>query len=388
MTALTTAVTPVVTPAVTTAVTSPEPPSGRILVTGGCGFIGSAIVDQLAHLGADVVVLDNLAPDVHPQRPDYLRDDVEYVEGDVADADAWERSLDGVVAVCHQAARVGLGLDFGDVGRYVADNDVGTAVGLEALHRRGFGASSAPGRIVLASSMVVYGEGRYRCPDHGVVRPGARVVLELDAGNFEPPCPTCGSPLAWDLVDEDAPTDPRNVYAATKLHQEHLCAAFGREHDVAVTAFRYHNVYGPRMPSNTPYAGVASIFRSALDRGVAPRVFEDGGQMRDFVHVDDVARANVAALLLAEPYDGALNVASGEPHTVLDMAEALSDAAGPDAPRPEVVGGYRLGDVRHVVASPERLHRALGVRALVPFADGIAAFSSSTGRPGPATPGC
>jgi dTDP-L-rhamnose 4-epimerase len=341
----------------------------RILVTGGCGFIGSAIVDQLADRGVDVVVLDNLAPDVHPQRPTYLRDDVTYVEGDVADPAAWRQALDGVGAVCHQAARVGLGLDFGDVGRYVADNDVGTASGLGALHELGFA-----GRLVVASSMVVYGEGRYRCAEHGIVRPGARLLADLESGNYEPPCPVCGASLAWDLVDEDAPTDPRNVYAATKLHQEHLCAAFGREHGVPVTAFRYHNVYGPRMPKDTPYAGVASIFRSALERGESPKVFEDGGQMRDFVHVADVARANVAALLDGEGYDGPLNVASGSPHTVGEMAAALSAAAGPDAPHPVTVGGYRLGDVRHVVASAARLREALGVTAEVSFEAGMAEF--------------
>jgi len=340
----------------------------RVLVTGGCGFIGSAIVDQLADLGVDVVVLDSLAADVHPHRPDYLRSDVRYITAEVQDPEAWRQALGGVDAVCHQAAKVGLGLDFGDVRNYVDDNDVGTAAGLWTMHQQGF-----EGRLVVASSMVVYGEGRYRCAEHGIVRPGARLISELDGGNYEPPCPVCGASLSWDLVDEDAPTDPRNVYAATKLHQEHLCAAYGREHAVAVTAFRYHNVYGPRMPRDTPYAGVASIFRSALERGDAPLVFEDGGQMRDFVHVADVARANVAALLTDSPYDGPLNVASGSPHTVGDLAEALCDAT-PGAPRPVIAGGYRLGDVRHVVASPQRLDDALGVTAQIGFAEGMAQF--------------
>ena len=210
---------------------------------------------------------------------------------------AWRDALPGVDAVCHQAARVGLGVDFGDVGRYVADNDVGTAAGLGVLHELGFA-----GRLVLAGSMVVYGEGRYLCPEHGRVQPGPRRVADLEAGRFDPPCAVCGRPVAWvEVVEVDA-TDPRNVYAATKLHQEHLCAAFGREHGVPVTALRYHNVYGPRMPRDTPYAGVASIFRSALERGEPPQVFEDGGQQRDFVHVADVARANLDALFAPEPH--------------------------------------------------------------------------------------
>jgi dTDP-L-rhamnose 4-epimerase len=342
-----------------------------VLVTGGCGFIGSAIVDLLVERGTEVVVLDNLAPDVHPDRPDYLHPDAEYRWGDVADPDAWRDALGGVDAVCHQAARVGLGVDFGDVGRYVADNDVGTAAGLGVLHEVGFG-----GRLVLAGSMVVYGEGRYRCPEHGRVQPGPRRVADLEAGRFDPPCSICGRPVDWVEVVESDATDPRNVYAATKLHQEHLCAAFGREHDVPVTALRYHNVYGPRMPRDTPYAGVASIFRSAIERGDAPQVFEDGGQRRDFVHVADVARANVAALVAEEPHVGPLNVASGEPHTVGDLAHALVAAAGGGA-APRVTGAYRLGDVRHVVASPAAAADAIGFRAEVRFAEGMAAFATA-----------
>jgi dTDP-L-rhamnose 4-epimerase len=249
---------------------------------------------------------------------------------------------------------------------------VGTATGLGVLHELGFS-----GRIVIASSMVVYGEGGYRCPQHGRVRPGPRRAVDLDAGRYEPPCPACRRPLRWVAVAESDPVDPRNVYAATKLHQEHLCASFGREHDVAVTALRYHNVYGPRMPRDTPYAGVASIFRSALERGEPPQVFEDGGQVRDFVHVADVARANVAALATPTPHAGALNVASGQPRTIGDLARSLACAAGGGVPEPVVTGGYRLGDVRHVVASPAAAAATIGFRATVPFDEGVAAFATA-----------
>lgn len=340
----------------------------RVLVTGGAGFVGSHVVDELLALDVEVVVLDRLAPDVHPTRPD-IPEGVDLVERDVSDPDAWRTALRGVDAVCHQAARVGLGVDFADVTAYVADNDVGTAVGLSVLHDIGFA-----GRVVLASSMVVYGEGRYRCGDHGLVRAGARSVEALEAGEYEPPCPICGAALTWDTVPEDAPIDPRNVYAATKLHQEHLCSAFEREHDVSVVALRYHNVYGPRMPRDTPYAGVASIFRSALERGERPQVYEDGGQCRDFVHVADVARANVAALTMPD-VTGPFNVCSGEPHTVLDMASALCEAFGAGAP--DVVGGYRLGDVRHVVASPRRASEALGFEASTSFDAGMREFATA-----------
>ncbi len=178
-------------------------------------------------------------------------------------------------------------------------------------------------------------------------------------------------------VPESAAPDPRNVYAATKLHQEHLCAAYDREHGSSTIALRYHNVYGPRMPRDTPYAGVASIMRSAIEVGAAPKVLEDGGQRRDFVHVHDVARANLAALVAPTDTAGAYNVCSGEPHTILELAQELVRAAGSDAAVPQVAGGYRLGDVRHVFASPDRARDALGFEACVGFADGVREFAAA-----------
>jgi dTDP-L-rhamnose 4-epimerase len=340
----------------------------RVLVTGGAGFIGSHIVDRLVATGHDVVIVDSLDPAAHAVRPDYLNPGAEFVHANVLDTDAMQRVARGVDAVCHQAARVGLGVDYGDVQRYVADNDAGTASLLDALWRTGFG-----GRLVVASSMVVYGEGRYLCESHGVVRPGPRLAEALARGEFEPPCPHCAAPLSPAPVPEDAPLDPRNVYAATKLHTEHLATAFGRESGALVCALRYHNVYGPRMPSDTPYAGVASLFRSALERGEPPRVFEDGGQLRDFVHVDDVARANVLAL--QSDWSGAANVASGSPRTVGDMATVLAEAFDQGAFHPVVTGEFRLGDVRHVIGATATARKALGFEAERTFVEGVHDFA-------------
>jgi dTDP-L-rhamnose 4-epimerase len=340
----------------------------RVLVTGGAGFVGSHVVDLLVSAGHEVVSLDRLHPRAHAGRPGYLRGDVQHIEADLADpasAGALDRALDGVDAVCHQAAMVGLGRDPGDVVDYVRDNDLGTAALLAAVHR-----GRRVGRLVLASSVVVYGEGAYRCPEHGPVRPGPRPAARLDAGRFDPPCPRCGADLAAVAVTEDAATSPRSFYAATKLHQEHLAAALALAGGPPVIALRYHNLYGPRMPRDTPYAGVAAIFRSALAAGRPPRVLEDGRQRRDFVHVADAARANLLALTTPDPVSGALNIASGDPHTVGEMAAAL--AAAMDGPRPELVGGWRPGDVRHVVASPALAADRLGFRARVAFADGMA----------------
>jgi dTDP-L-rhamnose 4-epimerase len=337
----------------------------RILVTGGAGFIGSTIVDQLVDRGHDVTVVDALLEAAHQGKPAYLNDQASYTWGDLADADVAEDAVVGVDAVCHQASMVGLGVDFADISAYVRHNDAATASLLAALHRRAFA-----GRLVLASSMVVYGEGRYRCATHGPVPAPARTVDDLDAGSFDPRCPQCGSPLVDELLDEGSPLEPRTIYAATKAHQEHLCAAYGREHHSAVIALRYHNVYGPRMPRHTPYAGVASLFADAARHGRRPVVFEDGGQRRDFVHVHDVARANVAAVEADGVPSTALNIASGEPHTVLDLASAIS-ATIAGSPSPCVSGRYRLGDVRHLVASPARAARELGFVAEVRFVDGI-----------------
>ena len=337
----------------------------RVLVTGSAGFIGIHVTQALGSAGHDVVGLDLLHPAAHRQRqmpPGGLL-------GDVRDPDVVASALRGIDVVVHQAAMVGMGVDLNDLPEYVSCNDLGTAVLLAGMARAGIT------RLVLASSMVVYGEGRYECPHDGVIEPPPRVVGDLRAGQFEPLCGRCGCPLMPGLVDEAAPLRPRSVYAATKVAQEHLASAWARASGSSCVALRYHNVYGPGMPRDTPYAGVAAIFRSSLERGEAVRVFEDGGQRRDFVHVHDVARANVAATVSDAAGFRAYNIASGEPHTIGEMAAALTTAFG--GPSPEVTGEFRAGDVRHVVASPARAAAELGFSAQTPFAAGMKEFATA-----------
>lgn len=345
-----------------------------LLVTGGAGFIGSPVAAAAVEAGWQVRVLDSLRGDVHPARSP-IPADVTFVEGDVTDPDTVAAALEGVEAVCHQAAKVGLGVDLGDAPDYVHTNQYGTAVLLAQMTR------ARVDRLVLASSMVVYGEGGYR-DARGPIAPSPRRGADLDAGRFEPRSPRTGEPLEPALVDEDAPLDPRSVYAAAKLGQEHLADIWARETGGRAAMLRYHNVYGPGMPRDTPYAGVASIFRSQLAAGRAPQVFEDGLQRRDFVHVQDVAAANIAALDWTSEAPGgsarAFNVGSGTVHTILDLATALSTAMG--GPTPVVTGRHRAGDVRHITASSARAASELGWRARIGFEEGIAQFARAPQR--------
>ena len=336
----------------------------RVLLTGAAGFIGARVGTALRDAGHDVVAVDAMLPTAHGPGAEPPPDCEEL---DIRDAAALAPLLKGVDVVCHQAAVVGAGVNAADAPSYAGHNDYGTGVLLAEMFAAGCE------RLVLASSMVVYGQGRYDCPEHGPVDPLPRTHADLDAGVFEHRCPTCGVPVQWRLVGEDAPLRPRSLYAASKTAQEHYALAWTDAAGGHVVALRYHNVYGPYMPRDTPYSGVAAIFRSELESGDVPRVFEDGGQMRDFVHVDDVAAANVAAVEADLNGFEAFNVCSGRPISIMEVATELCDARG-DAP-PVVTGQYRSGDVRHIVADPAKAAGLLGFHAAVDPRDGLREFA-------------
>ena len=336
----------------------------RVLVTGASGFIGRHVSRGLESQGHDVVAVDVLLPSAHGEGAP-TPDGVHRV--DVRDAGALTPWLTGVDVVCHQAAVVGAGIDSADAPAFASHNDFGTAVLLAAMQAAGCR------RLVLASSMVVYGDGRYTCPEHGTVTPLPRSPSDLESGRFDCRCPHDGSELAWALVDEDAPLRPRSLYAASKLAQEHYALAWSLATGGSVTALRYHNVYGEGMPRDTPYSGVAAMFRSSLEAGRPPRVYEDGRQTRDFVDVRDVAAANVAAVEHELAGFHPLNVCSGRPSTIGEVAERLSALHG--GPPPVVTGQFRPGDVRHVVADPARAVERLGFRAAIGLDAGMAEFA-------------
>jgi dTDP-L-rhamnose 4-epimerase len=337
----------------------------RVLVTGGAGFIGKPVVAELIRRGHDVRVVDSFRRDVHHDGHTWTPPEgVELVAGDVRDEAILDHVLTGMDAVVHLAAKVGLGVGIADFPDYASTNDVGTAMVLAAMARKNIG------RLTLASSMVVYGEGIGRCPEHGPTAPAPRLESALAAGNFDPPCPKCGRSLETQLVPEDAPLDPRSAYASSKVAQELYASNWARATGGSAAMMRYHNVYGLGLPRDTPYAGVAAIFMSALRKGVAPKVFEDGKQRRDFIHVRDIASATVAACERHTAGATSFNVGSGRPTTVHEMASALARAL--TGPTPVVTGQYRLGDVRHITADSARLRKELGWRPTVDFEVGMA----------------
>jgi dTDP-L-rhamnose 4-epimerase len=344
----------------------------QVLVTGGAGFIGSHLADELLAQGYGVRVLDTLDPQVHGEgrkRPQYLAKDVELVVGDVCDKEAVQRALKGVDAVYHFAAAVGVGQSMYEVAHYTRINNLGTAVVLEAL------IENPVERLVVASSMSLYGEGLYRSAA-GEVRTGRERTLEqLRDGD-------------WEVRDEDGavlqpfPTPESkapaiaSVYALSKYDQERMCLMIGRAYKIPTVAMRFFNAYGPRQALSNPYTGVLAIFASRLLNGNAPVIFEDGLQRRDFVSVHDVARACRLALEAPHADGEVFNVGSGEPQTVRDIAARLARVMGKDKVEPEILGKYRVGDIRHCFADITKAREVLGYEPQVTLDAGMAELAA------------
>lgn len=340
----------------------------QILITGGAGFVGSHLADALLRAGHSVRVLDDLTPQVHTGGvPGYLAPEVELVRGDVRDPNRLKEVLQGVDVVFHFAANVGVGQSMYEISRYMSVNTQGTAELLQAIldSRRGIE------KLVVASSMSIYGEGRYVCSACGIsVAPALRSIDQLRRGDWEVHCEICGGPLQPDPTDEEKPSGINSVYALSKRDQEELSLIYGRTYGLPVTALRFFNIYGTRQSLSNPYTGVAAIFASRLLNGQAPLVFEDGHQMRDFVSVHDVVRANLLALERPESNDAVINVGGGVPITILKVAEILGRSLGVEIP-PVITGKYRAGDIRHCFADLGKARRLLGYEPRVSHAEGF-----------------
>jgi dTDP-L-rhamnose 4-epimerase len=338
----------------------------RILITGGAGFIGSHLADELLRHGHDVRALDSLSPQVHGPhntRPEYLSAGVELIRGDVRDPEIVSASLDGVDAVYHFAAAVGVGQSMYEIAEYTAVNNLGTAVLLEALMRR------PVQRLIVASSMSVYGEGLYRDAEGRLVAGNERSVEQLRRGDWEVR-DSGGRELVPVPTNEDKAPTLASVYALSKFDQERLCLMVGRAYRIPTVALRFFNVFGTRQALSNPYTGVLAIFASRLLNGNRPLIFEDGLQKRDFVSVYDVAQACRLALEVEAAAGQSFNVGSGRAYTVLDVAELLGGVLGSRI-EPAISAKYRVGDIRHCFADISRARMVLGYTPRVPLEDGI-----------------
>jgi dTDP-L-rhamnose 4-epimerase len=339
----------------------------NILITGGAGFVGSHLADALLAGGHNVRILDNLTDQVHHHGiPGYLAEDAEFLHADVRDPAAVKRALSDIDMVFHMAAAVGVGQSMYEIERYMGSNTQGTAVLLQQL----LDSKSRVEKLVLASSMSIYGEGKYLCAQCGSVAPQLRSINQLRIKQWEPNCPLCGETLAPIPTDESKPVQCSSIYALSKKDQEEMCLLFGRTYGLPVVALRYFNIYGTRQALSNPYTGVAAIFASRFMNGNPPLIFEDGGQLRDFVSVQDVIAANLQAMESPRADGMALNIGSGEPISIREVAAELAGAMDSEI-EAELTQKYRAGDVRHCFADISAARRFLGYTPRVRFADGL-----------------
>ncbi len=340
----------------------------KILVTGGAGFVGSHIVDALVTLGQDVRIYDNFCPQVHgPEQkpPDYLNPNAEFIKGDMRDRESLSKALKDIEVVFHEAAVVGVGQSMYEIDRYVDNNVKGTALLLDIIAN----AKNKIKKVVVASSMSIYGEGAYQCKSCGIVYPTLRSLEQLKTRDWEQKCPKCGQSVEPKPTNEDKPVFPTSVYSVTKRDQEDLCLTTCRAYSIPCVALRYFNIYGPRQSISNPYTGVMAIFLSRLKNRKAPVVFEDGMQTRDFIHVSDIVKANLLALKSEADY-GIFNVGTGKATNLLEIVSLLAETLKVKI-EPQLALKYRQGDIRHCYADISRLKDKLGFVPSYELKDGI-----------------
>jgi dTDP-L-rhamnose 4-epimerase len=336
----------------------------RVLVTGGAGFVGRHVVQALLERGDDVVVVDSLETQVHDDAPATLPPEVTFIHASVADAGG--PALDRIEQVVHLAAAVGVGQSMYEIARYVDVNTLATAKFLERI----ISWTPRPARLVVASSMSIYGEGEYECPEHGAVAPPPRSDAQLAERRWECLCPFCSTELQPIPTRETKPLIPTSIYAITKRDHEELCLVTGAAYGIPAVALRFFNIYGPGQALSNPYTGVAAIFSSRLLNDRSPLVFEDGRQSRDFIHVKDIVAGILLALESDDAVGQAINLGTGRPTTIAEMGTLLAQGLGKDH-SPTHVDKFRAGDIRHCFADPTRARELLGFRATVELQDGI-----------------
>jgi dTDP-L-rhamnose 4-epimerase len=341
----------------------------KTLVTGGAGFIGSHLVKELVAIGDEVVVLDSLEEQVHEGAPPDLPNSVELIVGDVGNPELADRALAGADRVVHLAAAVGVGQSMYEIARYTALNTMSTARFLERLVAR----RPMPSRLVVASSMSIYGEGEYSCDSHGRQYPQPRPEEQLLAREWEPVCPMCREPMHPCPTSEAKPLLPTSIYAINKRDHEEMCLVTGAAYGIPAVALRFFNVYGEGQALSNPYTGVAAIFASRLLNERPPVIFEDGRQTRDFIHVSDIVQGVLQALESDEAPGTAINLGTGRSTSVARVAEVLAEGIGIEL-EPELKGQYRTGDIRHCFADISRAERLLGYSPKTSFEDGMGAL--------------
>ena len=342
----------------------------KILVTGGAGFIGSHIVDELLVKGHEVRILDNLEPQVYGSistPPAYLSKNIEFQKGNITEEKDIEKVIEDVEVIFHDAAMVGVGQSMYQITRYVNTNTLGTAKLLDALVNK----ENCVKKLIIASSMSNYGEGRYECPDCGTTYPELRPEEQLKTHEWEVKCPQCRKPLKAVPTDEKKPLYSTSIYAMTKKHQEEMSILIGKTYGIPTVALRYFNTYGPRQSLSNPYTGVSAIFSSRIKNNNPPLVYEDGLQMRDFIFVKDIAKANILAMEKKAADYEIFNVGTGIPTTVLNIADTLIKLYKKYL-KPQVVNKYRAGDIRHCYADITKIRTKLGFRPSYTLEQGMA----------------